>query len=197
MTGAPISTVILAGGRGARMGGDKGLQLLHGRALIDWVLGALAAQSDEMLISANGELEQYARFGVRVIADDLPHQAGPLAGVRAALGRARHAYVACVPCDTPFLPADLLRRLYAALAAQDGDAAVAVVESRRQYAIALYRKAVLPTLDIYLDSGQRKLGDWVDSLRVTEVVFEDASAFININTRAELMQLDALRGADN
>lgn len=196
MTRAAISTVILAGGRGARMGGDKGLQLLRGRTLIDWVLSALAAQSDEVLISANGTMEQYAGFGVRVIADDLPDQAGPLAGLRTALAYARHTYVACVPCDTPFLPADLLSRLYAALEAQGMDAAVAVVEGRRQYAIALYRKEVLPALDVYLHGGQRKLGDWLDSLHVAEVRFTDASAFINVNTRAELARLDGISGAE-
>jgi len=91
-----------------------------------------------------------------------------------------------VPCDTPFLPTDLLARLYAAINKASAEAAVAVVEGRRQPTIALYRKNVLPKLDDYLDSGARKVGGWLDTLQVSEVVFDDAAAFININSSEEL-----------
>lgn len=177
-----ISTVILAGGQGSRIGGDKGLRVLHGRPLIAWVLDAVRGQSDKVLISANEE--GYASFGCPVVADQIPGWAGPLAGLQSALHCAHHDWVACVPCDTPFLPKDLLARLSAAIG--DAEAAVAVVEGRRQPAIALYRKSVLPRLDAYLASGERKVGGWLDTLQVNEVVFDDATAFININTLEEL-----------
>lgn len=181
-----ITTVILVGGKGTRIGGDKGLQLLHGKALIDWVLDIISKQSDEVLISANANQDAYATRGCRVVADRISDGAGPLAGLHTSLSVARHNLIACVPCDTPFLPDDLIARLRAALTPTT-EAAVAAVEGQRQPAIALYRKDVLPKLDAYLNSGARKVGDWLNTLQVSEVVFEEASAFTNINSLDELM----------
>lgn len=178
-----ISTVILAGGQGSRIGGDKGLQVLHGRPLLAWVLDAIREQSDEVLISANGNRGEYAGFGYPVIADQMPGL-GPLAGLQAALHHAQHDRIVSVPCDTPYLPGDLIAWLSATVG--DAEAAVAAVEGRRQPAIALYRKSVLPRLNAYLDGGERKVGGWLETLHVNEVVFDNADAFININTRQEL-----------
>lgn len=182
----PITTVILAGGQGRRMGGDKGLQLLHGRALIEWVQDSVRGMSDEVLLSANDKHDVYARFGCQLIIDHMPDWAGPLAGLQAALRSAHNGWVMCVPCDTPYLPHDLIARLYAAMSADAAEAAVAVVMGRRQPAIALYRRDVLPKLDAYLNAGGRKVNDWLGSLRLSEVVFEDAAAFANINSQDEL-----------
>ncbi len=183
-----ISTVIIAGGLGTRMGGAKGLQMLHGRALIDWVFDAVNMHSDEILINANGHPEVYARPGCRVIADQTPGWVGPLAGLQAALHCARHDCVLTVPCDTPYLPHDLVARLAAALDASGSEAAVAVVEGRRQPTIALYRKAVSAKLDNYLGANRRKVNDWLDTLQLAEVVFDDSAAFANINSAQELAQ---------
>jgi molybdenum cofactor guanylyltransferase len=180
----PITTVILAGGQGKRMGGDKGLQVLHGRALIAWVKEAVAGQSDEVLLSANDKHEVYAGLGCRVIADETPGWAGPLAGLQAVMRKAHHELVMSVPCDTPFLPADLIGRLYAALG--DAEAAVALVAGRRQPAITLYRKVVLNKLDAYLAAGGRKVNDWLSLLDLREVEFENEAAFANINSQEEL-----------
>ncbi len=178
-----VSTVILAGGQGTRIGGDKGLQILRGKPLMLWVLDAVRGQSDEVLISANGGRAEYAGFGCAVIADQTPDSAGPLAGLQSALRCARNDWVASVPCDTPFLPDDLIARLFAAAG---NEAAVAVVEGKRQPTIALYHKNVLPELDEYLASGARKVAGWLDTLQVSEVVFDDAAAFININSQHDL-----------
>ncbi len=184
MTNA-ISTVVLAGGKGTRIGGDKGLQLLRGKALIDWVLDVIVKQSDEVMISANANQNEYAARGCRIIADQISDGAGPLAGLHAALQGARHNLIACVPCDTPFLPDDLIASLLSTITPTT-EAVVAVVEGQRQPAIALYHRDVLPKLDAYLGSGARKVGDWLNKLRVSEVVFEDAAAFTNINSWDEL-----------
>ena len=180
-----ITTVIQAGGKGMRIGGNKGLKLLHGKALIDWVLDAIRPQSDEILINANTNKSDYASRGVGVIADLSPEYAGPLAGLQAALHSAQHEWVACVPCDTPFLPGNLITRLRSAITPTT-EAVVAIADDQRQPTIALYRKSVLPKLDAYLDSGARKVGDWLHTLHVSEVVFENAVAFANINSLEEL-----------
>lgn len=181
-----VTTVILAGGLGRRIGGDKGLQCLHGRALIAWVLDAVRRDSDEILINANTAQEAYAHFGYRVIADQLPDWQGPLAGLHAALLCAKTDYVMTVPCDTPFLPENLLVRLLDTLKQGSTEAVVAVTGGHRQPAIALYRKNVLPGLLAFLESGGRKVNDWLDTLQLSEVVFDNDADFDNINTLDDL-----------
>ncbi len=180
----PVTTVILAGGQGSRMGGDKGLKELRGLPLIEWVIGVLLHQGTEIVISANDNIPAYADLGYPVISDALPGYAGPLAGVHAALQYAGNEWVVSVPCDTPYLPDDLIERLLAA--AGESEAAVAVVRGRRQPTIAVYRKSVLPRLSAYLAQGERRVGDWLVSLRAREAVFEDEAAFVNINSAEEL-----------
>lgn len=182
----PVTTVILAGGLGKRMGGDKGLQILHGKALISWVLEAIRPDTDEILINANSTSAAYQVYGLKVIADQLPDWPGPLAGLHAALLFAQYDYVMTVPCDTPFLPADLISELQSSLSLQKTEAAVAVVAGRRQPAIALYRKTVLPKLTIFLGAGGRKVNDWLDSLQLSEVVFDNVAEFDNINSQEDL-----------
>lgn len=192
----PISTVILAGGLGTRIGGAKGLQLLQGRALIDWVLEIVSRQSDEVLINVNDAHDAYMCFGHRIISDQTPGWAGPLAGLQSAMHCARHDWVACVPCDTPYLPDDLLIRLFAAGKTDATEAAVAITEGRRQPTIALYHKRVLPSLDTYLSSGGRKVTDWQNTLRLSKVIFDNAHAFTNINSNDDLTQANRMT-ADN
>src|SRR4051794_24267998 len=100
-----VTGLILAGGRGRRMGGvDKGLQVLRGKPMIAWVLARIAPQVDEVLINANQNLGEYRRFGPRVVPDGISGFAGPLAGLQAGLDAAEHLLVATCPCDSPFLP---------------------------------------------------------------------------------------------
>jgi molybdopterin-guanine dinucleotide biosynthesis protein A len=182
----PVTTVILAGGLGTRIGGDKGLQTLHGRTLISWVLEAVSRDGGEILINANEAQLAYADFGCRVICDQIPGWQGPLAGLHAALSCAQTDCVMTVPCDTPFLPYDLITRLFDAQSLTSTDAAVAVTGGRRQPTIALYRKSVLPRLLAYLGSGGRKVNDWLDTLQLSEVVFDNVADFDNINTVEDL-----------
>jgi molybdopterin-guanine dinucleotide biosynthesis protein A len=186
VTRADITGVILAGGRGRRLGGvDKGLQDLQGRPLVQWVLERLAPQVDTVLINANRNLTRYAAFGCRVLPDTIPNFAGPLAGLHVALAQAATPLVVSVPCDSPFLPADLVPRLHAALLAQDAELAVAHAGGRAQRAFCLARRDLLPRLDAFLAAGERKLGLWHDSLRVAAANFDDDAAFANFNTPEE------------
>ncbi|MDP1610158.1 MAG: molybdenum cofactor guanylyltransferase MobA [Sulfuritalea sp.] len=184
-----ITGVILAGGQGRRMGGvDKGLQDLHGRPLVQWVLDRLAPQVGTVLISANQNLERYAALGCAALPDGIPGFAGPLAGIHVALAWADTPLVATVPCDSPFLPADLVARLHAALMAGTAELAVARTGDRVQRACCLMRRELLPQLETFLAAGDRKVGLWHESLKTVEVAFDDeADAFRNINTVEELL----------
>ncbi len=183
-----ITGLILAGGQGRRMGGvDKGLEPLHGRALTAWVLERLRPQVAGVLINANQNLERYAEFGVPVICDRVDGFAGPLAGLHAGLTAAATQYVVTVPCDSPFLPADLVARLYAGLAGARAQLAVAKTGDQAHPVFALCRRDVLAGLGAFLESGGRKIDAWYAALGVAEVRFDDeAEAFANINTREEL-----------
>jgi molybdenum cofactor guanylyltransferase len=190
--GAPITGVVLAGGQGRRMGGvDKGLKSLRGRPMIEWVIERFAPQVDELLINANQNLETYAAYGHRVIPDAIGGYAGPLAGLHRALAEARHPLVATVPCDSPFLPRDLVARLRAALAAERADLAVARTGEQPHPVFCLCRRTLLAGLGAFLDAGGRKIDAWYAALRVAEVGFDDeAAGFSNINTQAELVSFE-------
>jgi molybdopterin-guanine dinucleotide biosynthesis protein A len=183
-----ITGVILAGGEGRRMGGlDKGLQDLDGEPLVRRVLTRLAPQVGTVLISANRNLSHYAELGCLVLPDRITGFAGPLAGLHAALSQAITPLILTVPCDSPFLPADLVQRLHAALAAGNAELAVARTADRVHRAFCLTRRQLLPKLDAFLLSGGRKVGLWHATLNVVEVAFGDESAaFDNINTPEEL-----------
>lgn len=187
-----ITGVILAGGLGRRMGGiDKGLQELRGQPMVHWVVERLVPQVDELLINANQNGERYAAFGHPVVPDRIPDFAGPLAGLHAALSAAAHPLVATAPCDSPFLPADLVARLRAAMSTAGADLAVARTFDQPHPVFCLCRREVLPHLTEFLESGGRKIDRWYSTLNIIEVPFDDeAEAFENINTREELSRFE-------
>ena len=191
----PVTGVVLAGGLGRRMGGvDKGLQLLDGRPMVAQVIERLQPQVDELLINANQNFDRYAAFGHRVVPDAIAGFAGPLAGLERGLANATHGLVATVPCDSPFLPADLVIRLYEALATDGADLAVARTGSQPHPVFCLCRRELHANLAAYLAGGGRKIDHWYSSLNVAEVDFADeAAAFDNLNTQDEL-QAAAGRG---
>ena len=188
-----ITGVILAGGRGRRMGGvDKGLKLLRGRPMVAWVIERFAPQVDELLVNANQNLDRYAQLGYRVIPDTIEGFAGPLAGLQCALAQARHGLVATAPCDSPCLPLDLIERLRSALEAHDAELAVANTGVQAHPVFCLCRKSVASSLTDFLAGGGRKIDAWYARLRVAEVAFDDnPTAFSNVNTEADLAALES------
>lgn len=186
--GKGITGVLLAGGQGSRMGGvDKGLVELAGQPMAAHVLARLAPQVDDIIINANQNAEAWAAFGYPVFGDDIPGYAGPLAGLHAALARASQPLVATAPCDSPFLPADLVARLAAALHAADAQLAVAKTFDQAHPVFCLCRRDLADHLLAFLQAGGRKIDRWYGSLKVVEVAFDDEeAAFRNINTRDEL-----------
>jgi molybdopterin-guanine dinucleotide biosynthesis protein A len=183
-----VTGIVLAGGQGRRMGGvDKGLVDLDGRPMVAHVLARLAPQVGDVLINANQNLDRYRAFGFPVVPDAVGGFAGPLAGLHAGLTQARGACVVTVPCDSPFLPADLVARLHAALARDQAELAVAKTFDQPHPVFALVRRDLLANLAAFLANGGRKIDAWYAGLRVVEVPFDDeAEAFRNINTADEL-----------
>ena len=193
-----ISGLILAGGRGTRMGHvDKGLQPFGGTTMAAHVLARLEPQVATVAINANRNLDTYAAYGVPVWPDDAPDYAGPLAGLQAGLRRCATTYLLTAPCDSPFLPADLAERLYDGLRAAGADLAVAVTidNGRRQVhpVFCLLKAGLEPVLSAWLDGGGRRMDGWYPQIKVAEVLFDDADAFRNINTLDELHALDTVK----
>ena len=191
-----ITGLILAGGRGSRMGSiDKGLVPLAGKPMVAHVLERLAPQVQRMLINANQNQDTYAAFGAPVWPDAMPDFAGPLAGLQTGLMHCETPLLVTAPCDSPFLPADLVVRLGQALLAQNADLAVAVTgdgATRQPHPVFCLAKAsLLPHLTSFLESGGRKVDRWYATLRVAEVHFADEAAFRNINTLDELREHNA------
>ena len=183
---AAVSGIVLAGGLGRRMGGvDKGLQLLRGKPMVSWVIARLAPQVSEIIVNANQNLQNYEKYGHRVVPDEIGGYAGPLAGLHAGLKAAAHPLVVTVPCDSPFLPPDLVSRLSEQL--KDHQVAVARTGDQTHPVFALVRKSLLENLEAFLVGGGRKIDAWYGSLAYLEVRFDDeADAFRNINTPEEL-----------
>lgn len=197
-TTSAISGLIIAGGLARRMGGvDKGLQLLGGRPLLAHVIERFAPQVDTLIINANHQPEDYAAFGCPLIADALTGYAGPLAGLQAGLLACTTPLLATVPCDSPFLPRDLVARLHEALTRTGAQLAVATAGSHRHHAFMLCRRELLPGLTAYLESGGRRIGLWYEGIDVVEVAFEDAEAFANINTLEELREYEIRETPEN
>ena len=187
-----ISAVVLAGGKGRRMGGvDKGMVEFLGKPMVAHVLERLRSQTPEILINANREIERYAAFGFPVIQDDIPDYAGPLAGLHKAMTTTESAYILTVPCDAPLLPRNLLAKLMDSLMAHDADIAIAKTGMQAHPVISLCRRALLPSLTQYLQDGGRKVDTWQQQHEVVEVQFsQHPLAFSNINTSDELTSLE-------
>ena len=181
-----VAAVILAGGQGSRMGGaDKGRVEYRGRALIEWALDALRPQVDELVISANRNLDTYATYGQRVLPDTLPDYPGPLAGILAAMQSVTAPWLVVVPCDTPHLPTDLVARLLDAAQQAQVSLAIAADDTHTHHTCFIVRTNQCDALAAFLARGERAVRRWQAELPSTEVLF-DAAAFANLNCPEDL-----------
>ena len=191
-----ITGLILAGGLSTRMGGrDKGLQLLEGRPMITHIIERLQPQVGPLLINATLNQEAYELFSLPIIADVISNFVGPLAGLHAGLSHCTTPYLLSVPCDCPFFPTDLARRLSDALMSSGADVAYAVMINQNQTehhpVFCLLKRDVMVGLGEYLSEGGRKVLTWMSSQAHVQVVFDDHSAFLNINPPDDLKTINA------
>ena len=195
-----ITGLVLAGGRGSRMGGvDKGLQNFNGIALALATLMRLQPQVGDLMVNANRNLAAYEAFGAPVWPDVLADYAGPLAGFLTGLERCETQWLVTVPCDTPLFPADLVARLARAADQEDAEIAMAAAREedgqlRAQPVFCLLRVELLESLVRFTHGGGRKIDTWTAQHRTAVVAFDaphdDPRAFFNANTLAELHQLE-------
>ncbi len=190
MSPQKLTGLVLAGGQGSRYGGqDKGLIECAGRPLVSYALEVLEIACDEVMISANRNLQAYSGFGHPVVQDrDFAGQ-GPLSGLLAGLTACRHEHLLIVPCDTPLLPKDLGRQL---LAGHDGGERSVCVASDGEYlqpGCALIPKRLRQDLHDFLAAGERRLGFWLRRQQYNEVVIKQgAAAFLNLNSPEEMQR---------
>ena len=189
-----ITGLILAGGRGSRMGGvDKGLQNHQGSTLAMHALLRLCPQVGALMINANRNLAAYEAMGAPVWPDALPDYAGPLAGFLAGLEHCETPYMVTVPCDSPLFPLDLVERLAQALEAHGAEIAMAATREggllQAQPVFCLMKTELMESLIRFTQGGQRKIDRWTAQHHCVEVAFDDPLAFANANTPAELQQL--------
>ena len=204
-----ITGLVLAGGRGSRMGGvDKGLQNFNGTPLAMHAVLRLGMQVGELMVNANRNLSAYESFGAPVWPDVMAEYPGPLAGFLTGLERCETPYLLTVPCDTPLFPLDLASRLAEAMAAEDAEIAMvsapeaaaepgAAPKLYPQPVFCLLRATLLESLVVFTQAGGRKIDMWTGQHRTVLVPFDrpgDApNAFFNANTLAELHALEAQR----
>ena len=189
-----VTGLVLAGGRGSRMGGvDKGLQNHLGMPLALHALLRLGPQVGALMINANRNLGAYEAMGVPVWPDAQLDFPGPLAGFLAGLEHCETPYLLTVPCDTPNFPTDLVSRLADALAQQDAEIAMAATQEdgrlQVQPVFCLMQASLLESLVAYTHAGQRKIDGWTAQHRCAVVTFDAAQDFFNANTPDELQRL--------
>ena len=194
---AEVTGGILAGGRGRRMGGsDKGLLELAGRPLVAHIVAGLAPQVGRLLINANRNLDCYGRLGYPVVQDEEPDFQGPLAGMAALLAHSPTPWLVVVPCDGPFVPPDLVMRLWMARQRAGAEIAVAHDGARMQPVYCLLPTALLEDLRAFLAAGGRKIDRWYAAHATALADFSDTpDLFFNVNTPQERRRAEAMLGS--
>jgi molybdenum cofactor guanylyltransferase len=182
-----VTAVILAGGRGRRMGGrDKGLVEIGGKALIEHVISIIAPQAGKLVINANRNGEEYRRYGYAVVSDSMSGYQGPLAGFASAMASAETPHIVTIPCDSPLLPDDLVQRLIDAMHDAHAQLAVAHDGERLQPVFALIGVRLLASLQQFLQRGDRKIDLWYAHHEMALADFSDCpNMFLNLNTPAD------------
>jgi molybdopterin-guanine dinucleotide biosynthesis protein A len=187
--------VLLAGGLARRMGGgDKPLRTVAGRPLLDLVIERIQPQVSALVLNANGDPARFATYGLPVVADTVPDNPGPLAGVLAGLDWAAKRCPGCplvvsVPTDAPFLPADLVARMEAQMVAENADLACAASGGQAHPVIGLWPVRLRHDLrHALVDEGIRKVDVWTARYSLATVAFSDrpVDPFFNANRPEDL-----------
>mgnify|MGYP001201536125 CR=1 FL=1 len=182
-----ITGLILAGGNARRMGGvDKGLVKVKGDFLISHAIVRIQSQVEFLIINANRNINTYKTLSDIVIQDRTNQRLGPLGGIQAGLYNCKTPYMISVPCDVPKIPLNICNRLYESLRENDADSAMPFTldsegNKRTHPAILLLKKELIECLDSYLESGGRKIDQWTREFKCTQVLFNNAEDFLNIN----------------
>ncbi|HEX3603176.1 MAG TPA: molybdenum cofactor guanylyltransferase MobA [Steroidobacteraceae bacterium] len=189
-----ITGLILAGGRGTRMGGvDKGLQMHLGIPLAQHALARLRPQVGALMLNANRNLAAYQALQVPVWPDEIADFPGPLAGMLAGLEHCSTPHLITVPCDTPNFPLDLVAQLAQGLASSGGAMATAYTreagELRAQPVFCLMKTSLRDALRAFIEAGERKTGLFGAQHHSAKVIFDDPTSFANANTLNELAAL--------
>lgn len=188
-----ITAIILSGGQGTRMDGkDKGLVNYQGLPLIEHVINRIAPQVKDLVINCNRNFDVYGAYGFPLACDSdspntPPRFEGPLAGIQAGLTKIKTKAAIIVPCDSPEIPEDLVKRLLFKLNKGNSTAATPFDGKRIQALFSLITMATQKPLDDYLNAGQRKVDVFFLQLKIETVDFSDsASHFLNLNTLKSL-----------
>ncbi len=187
-----VTGVILAGGLARRMNNqDKGLVLFHRRPMVSYAIDSIKPLVDQVIINANRNLDAYRQFGLPVVSDQNGNFEGPLAGILSAMTYTDTELLLVLPCDSPLITTDHLQRLLKAGLNPEIDVAVAF-DGERLHPVFLAIKTTLESsLKNYLGSGERKIDRWLMKHRMTQVDFsDDPEVFVNVNTLAELSELE-------
>jgi len=192
-----ITGTILAGGEGKRLQGqNKGLLTLMNKPLISYAIDKLSKQTGQIIINANKDVTTYEKYGYQIISDNIYSQCGPLSGIVNCMKYVQTEFMLCIPCDSPFLPDNLTKRLYLTMQKNDSDICMAHNGQRSYPVCALIKTGLLESLLLYLNKGERKVDKWYEQHRLSIVKFTDNSqAFLNINTQEDIIYASGLLAA--
>ena len=193
MTKMDITAVILAGGKASRMEGlDKGLIKLANKPLIEYVINTIQQQVDQILISANRSIDQYHQFGFPVISDDKNEFNGPLSGICEALKRCNSKYLLVLPCDCPFIEADIIEKLYRSAEENNSDVVLIHDGQFLQPLFSLISKNSLASLEACIEAKNFKAKQWMTDQRHSIVEDNRPNIFFNINNSSDLDSAEKL-----
>jgi molybdopterin-guanine dinucleotide biosynthesis protein A len=202
---ASIPGVLLAGGLARRMGGgDKPMRQIGGRTILDRVIVRLQPQCSELILNANGDPARFAAFGLPVVPDTVENYPGPLAGILAALDwaavhRPDAPLILSAAADCPFLPRDLVARLYQSVVSENAQLAVAASDGQSHPVIGLWRVALRDELrHALVQEDVRQVGRWTARYRLATVAWPTSplDPFFNANTMGDIAEAERLAVLD-
>ncbi len=189
-----IGCVLLAGGLATRMGGgDKGLKQVQGKPILDRVIDVVRPQVGDLVINANGDGARFSEYGFDVVADSVEGFVGPLAGILAGMDYHDGCdWIVSVPTDTPFLPEDLVERLFAPI--RDGEAEIVLARSGGfdHPVVGIWPVKLKEDLrKALVEEDIRKLKKWIGRYSYTTVEWETdpVDPFFNANSPEDLAEI--------